>query len=287
MDIRTSVLFQPFSPTKSEMEITTETSTTEIYTATSKVGFDTFSPQETVSREFSFTLQKKVAGYKRTKWSRTFLVATDLEKYSDNAVEWLLENLVDNSDEIVALRVVPFDFMDSSMYDGDSRVSKSSMLSSVETQKEKAMEDANQLMQKLIELNDEKALKINIVVEFMIGKVQDTIQHMIKMYQPESLVVGTRGRSQAKSLLMGSISMYCLQNSPVPVIVVRPEKRVKQEQEKKLKKRQKDLPEPSSASLSQAIYSTDSSQSEERSTSIKSLEGLEDTSGEIEKTKSF
>ncbi|CAG8544060.1 683_t:CDS:2 [Ambispora leptoticha] len=250
-----------------------------IETSTATVGFDTFSPQETVSREFSFTLQKKVAGYKRTKWSRTFLVATDMEEYSDNAVEWLLENMLDTNDEVVALRVVPFDFMDS--------FSKSSMLSSVEAQKEKTIEDANLLMQKIIEMNDEKA--INIIVEFVIGKVQDTIQHMIELYRPEVLVVGTRGRSQAKSLLMGSISMYCLQNSPVPVIVVRPEKRVKQEQEKKLKKKKrKDSLEPSILLSPSSSNGTDNGQ-QERSTSIQSLEGLEDTSGEIAvgKTKSL
>jgi Universal stress protein family len=38
------------------------------------------------------------------------------------------------------------------------------------------------------------------------------------------LVVGTRGRSLGgfQGLLPGSISKYCLQNSPIPVIVVRP-----------------------------------------------------------------
>jgi hypothetical protein len=44
------------------------------------------------------------------------------------------------------------------------------------------------------------------------------------MYEPAILVVGTRGRSLAgfQGLLPGSVSKYCLQHSPVPVIVVRP-----------------------------------------------------------------
>lgn len=48
------------------------------------------------------------------------------------------------------------------------------------------------------------------------------------------LIVGTRGRSLGgvQGLLPGSVSKWCLQSSPIPVIVVRPET-------KKLKKRKK------------------------------------------------
>jgi hypothetical protein len=49
--------------------------------------------------------------------------------------------------------------------------------------------------------------------------------------------VGTRGKSLGgiQGLLPGSVSKYCLQNSPVPVIVVRPSEK----REKKKSKRQK------------------------------------------------
>lgn len=52
------------------------------------------------------------------------------------------------------------------------------------------------------------------------------------------LIVGTRGRSLGgiQGLLPGSVSKYCLQHSPVPVIVVRPTSK----REKKKKKRQAD-----------------------------------------------
>src|SRR3954454_8867711 len=50
------------------------------------------------------------------------------------------------------------------------------------------------------------------------------------------LVVGTRGRNLkgVHSLLPGSVSKYCLQQSPIPVIVVRPSPK---RQKKKLKRR--------------------------------------------------
>jgi hypothetical protein len=50
------------------------------------------------------------------------------------------------------------------------------------------------------------------------------LQSQIKLYEPALLIVGTRGRALGgiQGLLPGSISKYCLQNSPIPVIVVRP-----------------------------------------------------------------
>lgn len=58
------------------------------------------------------------------------------------------------------------------------------------------------------------------------------------MYEPCCLIVGTRGRSLGgiQGLLPGSVSKYCLQNSPVPVIVVRPSSK----REKKKAKRRAD-----------------------------------------------
>lgn len=57
----------------------------------------------------------------------------------------------------------------------------------------------------------------------------------IQIYEPAVLIVGTRGRSLSgmQGLLPGSVSKYCLQHSPIPVIVVRPT----QKREKKKKKR--------------------------------------------------
>ena len=58
----------------------------------------------------------------------------------------------------------------------------------------------------------------------------------IILHAPTSLIVGTRGRSLGgiSSLLPGgSVSKYCLQNSPVPVVVVRP----KEQREKSKAKR--------------------------------------------------
>jgi len=41
--------------------------------------------------------------------------------------------------------------------------------------------------------------QLSVIVEFMAGRVTDTIERLIALYRPDSLVVGTRGpRSMVK-----------------------------------------------------------------------------------------
>jgi hypothetical protein len=57
------------------------------------------------------------------------------------------------------------------------------------------------------------------------------------MYQPSMLIVGTRGRSlggiQGLVNTRNSFSKYCLQYSPVPVVVVRPDEKRKKKKDKR------------------------------------------------------
>ncbi|KAF9953968.1 hypothetical protein BGZ72_005006 [Mortierella alpina] len=185
-----------------------------------RVGFDTLGCDDTA--EYAFTLQTKTDGWKRTKTSRTFLVGTDLNDYSAHALQWVMENMVENGDEIVALRVVPIELRDSLSKTG---------IPSFQGQETAARSEANNIMSTIRDRNL-SGKEINIVVEYMVGNVRDTIQHMIKLYQPDMLVVGTRGRSSVKGFLLGSVSRYCLHHSPVPVIVVRPERKLNKSKNK-------------------------------------------------------
>ncbi|KAG0156947.1 hypothetical protein PDIDSM_4130 [Penicillium digitatum] len=167
------------------------------------VSFDTFDNFD--ATDSSLTLNYKHKGYQSTRRSRTFLCGTDQNEYSEFALEWLIDELVDDGDEIVCLRAV----------EKDSRI-------------------ASDVIQK--NTQDEKA--ISLVLELAVGKVESIIQRMIRIYEPAMLVVGTRGRNLKgmHSLLPGSVSKYCLQQSPIPVIVVRPSPK----REKKKKKRPAD-----------------------------------------------
>ena len=173
-----------------------------------RVGFDTMpDADETNSGAFSFTLQVKSRGFLRTKNTRTFMVAVDDNPYSERALEWLMENLVEDGDEVVAVRIL----------DGEAD----------QIDQDEAREEARELM-------------ASIVVEFVAGKVVSTILDIIHVYRPDSLTVGTRGKSANKfqkmlgQHIMGHVSRDILTSSPVPVVVVRPEAKVQKHLKKRL-----------------------------------------------------
>ncbi len=128
-----------------------------------RVSFDTFDNKD--ARDFSLTLNCKHKDYRYSRRSRTFLCGTDQNDYSEFALEWLIDELVDDGDEIVCLRVV----------DKDSKIS-----SEASVEEGRYRREAQKLLDQIIEKNtDDKA--INLILEFAVGKVPDTIQRMVRM----------------------------------------------------------------------------------------------------------
>lgn len=195
------------------------------------VSFDTFDNRN--AADFSLTLNYKHKGYQSTRRSRTFLVGTDANEYSDFALEWLMDDLVCDGDEVVCLRVV----------DKDSRIA-----SDANIEGKKYRQEAQKLFEQVIRKNRQDEKAISLVLELAVGKVQEIIQRMIQIYEPSILVVGTRGRNLngMQGLLPGSVSKYCLQHSPIPVTVVRPSL-------KREKKKQKRLADPTRRSYNQIL----------------------------------
>ncbi|CAM1509934.1 Fc.00g002690.m01.CDS01 [Cosmosporella sp. VM-42] len=158
----------------------------------------------------SLTLNFRHKGYQARRRSRTFMVGVDEHAYSDYALQWLLEELVDDGDEIVCVRVIEKE---------------------IRFTDKQYREDAESIMRGIQERNGSNKA-ISIILEYAVGKLHATFQTLIQMYSPAMLIVGTRGRSlgglQGLVNTRNSFSKYCLQYSPVPVVVVRPtEKRVK------------------------------------------------------------
>ncbi|GAA5853685.1 hypothetical protein JCM3766R1_000590 [Sporobolomyces carnicolor] len=196
-----------------------------------RVGFDTFGAGTDLEGKakatgggtgvtYSFTLSAKSAEYTRTRWSRTFLVCTDLNEYSVNAVNWLLKSLAEDNDEVVVLRVIE---------------PGSSAHNAWKASMEEARDEAEDVLEDLMQRNaDQKSM--SFVVEFAIGEIEETIHRMIEIYKPDSLIVGTRGRpdSLIKSAFMGSISKWAVARCPVPVVVVRPDDKVRESLERRL-----------------------------------------------------
>ncbi|KAK4224759.1 hypothetical protein QBC38DRAFT_457983 [Podospora fimiseda] len=180
------------------------------------VGFDNLPVGEaTKNNPSSLVLQTRHQGYQRSRRSRTFMIGVDEHSYSDYALVWLLNNMVDDGDEVVCVRVM------------ESPVGKG----------EKAyQEDAKKLLEG-IQAKNERNKAISLILEYSVGKLHDTFQQLLSMYNPSMLVVGTKGRSlggiQGLMSNRNSFSKYCLQYSPIPVVVVRPDDKRQKKKEKR------------------------------------------------------
>jgi trehalose/maltose hydrolase-like predicted phosphorylase len=91
------------------------------------------------------------------------MVGIDENAYSNYALQWMLEEMVDDGDEIVCLRVV----------DKDAKISSDKNL-----EKKKYRQEAQHLMEQ-IQARNEENLAISIVLEFAVGKVHTTFQSMV------------------------------------------------------------------------------------------------------------
>ena len=125
-----------------------------------RVSFDTFDDRD--AKDSSFTLRSKHRHYAYTRHSRTFLCGTDQNDYSEFALEWLLDELVDDGDEVVCLRVVDRDSKMSSAEEGRYRTEAHKLLEHIQTKTK----------------DDDKS--ISLILEFSVGKVQDSIQRMVR-----------------------------------------------------------------------------------------------------------
>ncbi|KAI1803562.1 universal stress protein family [Daldinia bambusicola] len=195
----------------------------------SHVAFDNIPLGESTEyNPISFTLNYRHAGFQFRRRHRTFMVGVDDNSYSDHALQWLLDELVDDGDEIVCVRVIE---------------------TQVRLTDKAYQEDAKALMESIQAKNIQNKA-IGLVLEYAVGKLHNTFQHLIKMYQPSMLIVGTKGRSldgvQGFLVNRSSFSKYCLQYSPVPVVVVRPN-------EKRVKKKAKRAHDPSRQSYAQML----------------------------------
>lgn len=135
-----------------------------------RVSFDTFDNRD--ASDFSLTLNRKHKDYHYSKRSRTFLCGTDTNDYSDTALEWLIDELVDDGDEVVCLRVIEKDSKDAQKYAAIAGSSR-------EGREKGYREEAERMLKRIQDKNvDDKA--INLILEFSVGKIQDTIQHMVR-----------------------------------------------------------------------------------------------------------
>ena len=174
-----------------------------------RVSFDTFDKPADFIEESSFTLIAKHKDYEYTKRSRTFLCGFDENEYSVYALQWLINELVDDGDEIVCLRVVEKEDAiagDRSVETGRYRVEAEHTMADIQSRN-----------------HDNKA--INLILEFSIGKVNKVIDDMVSFRWAFSYIMsneqtdqslragnfGSRDTRQESRWIPGTTSGQCVQ----------------------------------------------------------------------------
>ncbi|KAJ7165548.1 hypothetical protein C8R43DRAFT_878116 [Mycena crocata] len=175
--------FPPPSPAPGEISLPSAVLSTSVHGLgvvspsggyTPKVSFDTF--ENPVASMFSFTLQVKSAGYARSRSTRVFLCAAGPDESGREALDWSLEALVQDGDELIVCRGVDEDVFEK---DHDSV-------------REEAKQLMLQIQEKSVEYDPDR--KLSLILEYIPGRITATLDRLIALYRPDSVVVGTRGK---------------------------------------------------------------------------------------------
>lgn len=123
------------------------------------VGFDNVpSGEATKNNTLSLTLNVRHKGYHARRRSRSFMVGVDEHSYSDYAIQWLLDELVDDGDEIVCVRVIEKD---------------------IRLNDKQYQDDAQNVMQNILAKNGANRA-ISFVLEYAVGKLHATFQKLVR-----------------------------------------------------------------------------------------------------------
>lgn len=120
------------------------------------VAFDGIVGETTKVNLPAITLNVKHKGFHARKRSRTFMAGVDENSYSNYALQWLLDELVDDGDEVVCLRVI----------EREPRPT------------DRPRENAQALMKTILAKNGANRA-ISVVLEYAFGKVTSTFQKMV------------------------------------------------------------------------------------------------------------
>jgi hypothetical protein len=136
------------------------------------------------------------------------LCGTDQKDYSEFALEWLIDELVDDGEEIVCLRVV----------EKDSSIASTSSIEAGRYRKE-----AQDLLDSVIKKNSQEEKTISLVMELAVGRVQDIIQRMVSPPVQASFGIQltfprfkSMSPQYSSSAPVAAVSVACKASSQVP-----------------------------------------------------------------------
>lgn len=149
--------------------------------------------------------------------SRKYLMACDFGEESTYAMNWAMGTMLRDGDEIHVAAVVN---IEDDVNDMD------------EEEKYRLWQELDRKSKALIsqvrtKLGEMLLFNIKITIYSIAGQTKETLLDLICNTPLTMVVCGSREKGAFKGLLMGSVSTFLVHNAPVPVSVVRPQKKAK------------------------------------------------------------
>lgn len=141
---------------------------------------------------------------------KTFVLGTDLSPEAAHALEWTVGTVLRDSNVLYVVCAYE-----------DELVSGSSS-TTVQQQEEERMDAMSTLTNIIVKLLKKTRLQVHVIIEVIHCKSpKHLLTAVIDHVNPTMVVLGSRGRSALKGVLLGSFSNYIVERSSVPVMVAR------------------------------------------------------------------
>lgn len=166
---------------------------------------------------------------KNVKHPKSFVLCMDFSDESRYALEWCIGTVLVDSSVLYILNVLEDDEYSSMNLNGiqptqsGNKSAPATMDHQSNTTRERTrVNNVNEITKIVVELLKLTKLQIHVVIESCHHPIpRHFIVGVIKHMSPTLVVVGSKGSSAIKGVLMGSLSNHLVRKSPAPVMVVR------------------------------------------------------------------